>query len=393
MAFMFSQRSESSLSVATNVSNNSKTGPYLEGNLKLIDTLECTNDVMCCKFNADGSVLAVGQIDGVIKIFNPHNSQLLYSLQDEDTLKHHLPVTQIRFRIFSSLEKEEYSHILVASYASGHVKIWHYTSGKCLHTINEVRTTLNVALNPEGTKFITTGDTTEINIYDEETKKKLNTLEPSDNRNKMDGHHFRVFAAIYHPEIPHVFLTGGWDNTVHYWDDRQPHSIRYLHGPHICGDALDIDPYNNHILMGPYIIFYRYLHGPHICGDALDIDPYNNHILMGLYIIFYRYLHGPHICGDALDIDPYNNHILMGPYIIFYRYLHGPHICGDALDIDPYNNHIFMGPYIIFYRYLHGPHICGDALDIDPYNNHILMGPYILYITDTYMVHISVVMP
>ena len=37
----------------------------------------------------------------------------------------------------------------------------------------------------------------------------------SDNRNKMDGHHFRVFAAIYHPEIPHVFLSGGWDNTVH----------------------------------------------------------------------------------------------------------------------------------------------------------------------------------
>lgn len=252
MAFMFSQRSESSLSVTTNVSQNSKTGPYLEGNLKLIDTLECTNDVMCCKFNADGSALAVGQIDGVIKIFNPNNSQLLYSLQDDDTLKHHLPVTQIRFRIFSSLEKEEYSHILVASYASGHVKFWHYTSGKCLHTINEVRTTLNVALNPEGTKFITTGDTTEINIYDEETKKKLNTLEPSDNRNKMDGHHFRVFAAIYHPEIPHVFLTGGWDNTVHYWDDRQPHSIRYLHGPHICGDALDIDPYNNHILTGSW---------------------------------------------------------------------------------------------------------------------------------------------
>ncbi|CAC5418052.1 unnamed protein product [Mytilus coruscus] len=138
-------------------------------------------------------------------IFNPNNSQLLYSLQDDDTLKHHLPVTQIRFRIFSSLEKEEYSHILVASYASGHVKFWHYTSGKCLHTINEVGTTLNVALNPEGTKFITTGDTTEINIYDEETKKKLNTLEP-----------------------------------------------RYLHGPHICGDALDIDPYNNHILTGSW---------------------------------------------------------------------------------------------------------------------------------------------
>lgn len=252
---MFSPRPDSSLSDKSNVSQNSRTtttGPYLEGNLKLIDTLECTNDVMCCKFNASGTLLAVGQIDGVIKIFNPQNSQCLYSLQDDDTLKHHLPVTQVRFRIYHNTEKEEYANILVASYASGHVKFWHYTSGKCLHTINEARTTLNVALNPEGTKFVTTGDTTQICVYDEETKKKLTTLEPSDNRNKMDGHHFRVFAAIYHPEIPHVFLSGGWDNTVHYWDDRQPHSIRYLHGPHICGDALDIDPYNNHILTGSW---------------------------------------------------------------------------------------------------------------------------------------------
>ncbi|VDI30447.1 phosphoribosylaminoimidazolecarboxamide formyltransferase / IMP cyclohydrolase, partial [Mytilus galloprovincialis] len=175
---------------------------------------------------------------------------------DSEKLIHnfaHLPVDKF-FNQYTTAEKGKGVHLMAKSKfdASGHVKIWHYTSGKCLHTINEVRTTLNVALNPEGTNFITTGDTTEINIYDEETKKKLNTLEPSDNRNKMDGHHFRVFAAIYHPEIPHVFLTGGWDNTVHYWDDRQPHSIRYLHGPHICGDALDIDPYNNHILTGSW---------------------------------------------------------------------------------------------------------------------------------------------
>ena len=68
--------------------------------------------------------------------------------------------------------------------ASGHVKFWHYTSGKCLHTINEVRTTLNVALNPEGTKFVTTGDTPQICIYDEETKKKITTLEPRYNYNR-----------------------------------------------------------------------------------------------------------------------------------------------------------------------------------------------------------------
>ena len=62
--------------------------------------------------------------------------------------------------------------------ASGQVKFWHYTSGKCLHTINEARQTLCVATNPDGSRFLTTGDTEQIHIYDEETKTKTRTLEP-----------------------------------------------------------------------------------------------------------------------------------------------------------------------------------------------------------------------
>jgi len=42
----------------------------------------------------------------------------------------------------------------------------------------------------------------------------------------MDGHRGRVFSVIYHPREERVLLTGGWDDTVQYWDDRQKHSIR-----------------------------------------------------------------------------------------------------------------------------------------------------------------------
>ena len=44
------------------------------------------------------------------------------------------------------------------------------------------------------------------------TKKSTNCF--SDSRDNMDGHKCRVFALQYHPTIPHVFLSGGWDNTV-----------------------------------------------------------------------------------------------------------------------------------------------------------------------------------
>ena len=32
-----------------------------------------------------------------------------------------------------------------------------------------------------------------------------------------------------------------WDNTVQLWDIRAGHSVRSIFGPHICGDAMDID--------------------------------------------------------------------------------------------------------------------------------------------------------
>ena len=30
----------------------------------------------------------------------------------------------------------------------------------------------------------------------------------------MNGHRARVFAVQYHPTDPHLFVTGGWDDTV-----------------------------------------------------------------------------------------------------------------------------------------------------------------------------------
>uniref|UniRef100_A0A0B6YTK3 Uncharacterized protein n=1 Tax=Arion vulgaris TaxID=1028688 RepID=A0A0B6YTK3_9EUPU len=229
-----------------------KSGPYLEGNLRLIDVIELSSDVMCCRFNSDGTHLAVGLCDGTVKIYNPFTCQQLYALTDEDTNRSRLPVTQIRFRPYLQGEKTEYSHIIIASYASGHVKFWHYTSGKCLHTIAEERQTLALAVNPEGTHILTAGSDPQINLYDIERKSKINTMEPSDAHDIMDGHRFRVFALQYNPNHPHVFISGGWDDTVQYWDDRKAHSIKKFIGPHLCGDALDIDSVHNHILTGSW---------------------------------------------------------------------------------------------------------------------------------------------
>lgn len=55
-----------------------------------------------------------------------------------------------------------------------------------------------------------------------------------------DGHTSRIFDAIFHPQSTNEFISGGWDNTIQFWDVRQPNSIRYVTGAHICGEGIDI---------------------------------------------------------------------------------------------------------------------------------------------------------
>lgn len=225
---------------------------YVDGNIKLVNILECNNGVMCVRFSPDGNFVAVGQADGLIKIFSPDTGQCLYSLCDDDVAMCHLPVTSIRFRPWGEDDKPDHKNIILAAYASGAIKLWHFTSGRCLHTSTEQRSALCAVYNPTGSRFLTCGSDPQINLYDVDSGSRIRIMEPSDSRDVMNGHRTRVFALQYHPRDPHLFVSGGWDDTVQFWDERQKHAIRKLYGPHICGDALDIDPVHNHLLTGSW---------------------------------------------------------------------------------------------------------------------------------------------
>ena len=55
---------------------------------------------------------------------------------------------------------------------------------------------------------------------------------PSVNNEVMDGHVMRVFALQYHPQDDQVFVSGGWDNTIQWWDTRtsERYSIKKISG-------------------------------------------------------------------------------------------------------------------------------------------------------------------
>ncbi|CAH0406476.1 unnamed protein product [Chilo suppressalis] len=67
-------------------------------------------------------------------------------------------------------------------------------------------------------------------------------------KNIVDGHTSRIFACAFNPKSHHELISGGWDNNVICWDDRQPYATRHIFGVHICGEGLDFDKPGKQIL-------------------------------------------------------------------------------------------------------------------------------------------------
>jgi len=71
----------------------------------------------------------------------------------------------------------------------------------------------------------------------------------------MDGHKSRVYCACFNPKSMHELISGGWDDTIQFWDVRQAHSIRYIAGVHTCGDSLDISRNGKEVISKLLILF------------------------------------------------------------------------------------------------------------------------------------------
>ncbi|XP_071501297.1 uncharacterized protein [Diadema antillarum] len=224
--------------------------PVSEGNLRIIHHVHTQQEVMCCQYSEDGSLLAVGTVDGSIKVYSTETAAQLYNLSDSETKESHLPCTSLNFR--HHLEEDKSFNLLLATYASGMVKLWHTATSQCLHTIHEPRQTLAAAFDKKTSLFVTTGSDDKIHVYDATTKQLIQTCQPSPSMNVMDGHRSRVFSVKFHPKLEKEFVTGGWDDTIQFWQIGNEHAIRKTYGPHICGDALDIDVHHNHILTGSW---------------------------------------------------------------------------------------------------------------------------------------------
>lgn len=212
-------------------------------------------DCFCVRFSPDEQYLAASFANGAIHVYDANSGKqefVLNSAEGKAGLDSPLPTTQLRWRPHSAQSKTKSVLISVNCEFDGQISHWHIKSGKCLHTITESGNQIFcLDYFHDGSQFVTAGKDRIVRVYDEATKRLVQSLEGGDQKT-TSGHSNRVFSLKYHPEDPNIVLSGGWDNTVQVWDTRRGHSVRSIWNCYLCGDAVDFSTNGSQMLTGSW---------------------------------------------------------------------------------------------------------------------------------------------
>ncbi|CAK1552018.1 unnamed protein product [Leptosia nina] len=225
---------------------HSEQNQIYQGEVNVLSIIDTNKDIMCCKYTEDTKDIATGFIDGTVRLFDCSTGNCTHTLVDDECRAYPGPVTAIKHRPVS--KAHPITNMLLSSYVNGCIKCWKYKYDQCIYTIREKRQTLGICYHPRFTKFVTYGDDAKLNMYDEEAQTQERTFYSSQRKNIIDGHTSRIFACSFNPKSHHELVSGGWDDAVMCWDDRQPYATRYFLGVHMCGEGLDFDKPGKQIL-------------------------------------------------------------------------------------------------------------------------------------------------
>uniref|UniRef100_A0A0K8T8Q7 Uncharacterized protein n=1 Tax=Lygus hesperus TaxID=30085 RepID=A0A0K8T8Q7_LYGHE len=214
--------------------------------LTVLGKIEQSGDILSAHYSADGNDIFAGSINGEVFHFESRSLKKLNQVEDEEMKNKHSPITSVVPVKINNENK------LFTSHVSGWVKIWDAGGNTCLSTVKEKNQILGVIPHTRKEKFLTLGEDAKMRLYDMKTGQLAMTFENSYTKDKMTGHDSKIFAAKFHPKNINEFISGGWDDTVQFWDMRKGQSIRYFAGAHICGEGLDLDIHGELVLTCAY---------------------------------------------------------------------------------------------------------------------------------------------
>lgn len=142
------------------------------------------------------------------------------------------------------------NQLLLSGNADGSILLWNAVKGKQHHRLIEKNSIFSLDYSADGTKYATGGKDFHVRVYDDETQQQVIDLPPQEYN--WPGHANRVFAIKFLQEksLSNVFLTGGWDSMIRFWDVREQKSIGSIMGPNLSGDSIDYK--NNQVLTASY---------------------------------------------------------------------------------------------------------------------------------------------
>lgn len=209
-----------------------------------------TQGIYSLALSGDGHQLIVGFGNGAIQAVDPDVGKPLRDLFSGGVSRQ--ATTGLCFH------PTDNSH-LIAVGAEGTVAVYNTQTATCVTSFTEEENQLYaVDISADGSTFATAGRNRGIKIYDARNNQLINVLEPADyvtsgkELRPIDGHTRRIYALRFHPQERHIFVSGGWDDSIKIWDKRMASEARkVINGPHICGPGIDIK--NNKILTGSWV--------------------------------------------------------------------------------------------------------------------------------------------
>ena len=210
-----------------------------------VDSADASStEVFTTAFSPDSRLLAAGCADGTVRVYSVQGKlRWRFNPQVADAL----PVTCVRWRPATASAFSSLQNVLMATSADGTVSHYHLSSASTSKATSTLHSHLSnqlftAAYNPTATTFATAGRDAAIRLYDEQTRQLMTTLAPlSAASPSSSGHSNRVYAVRWHGVQEGVLMSAGWDNTLLVWDVRVGRTVRTMYGPHVCGDALDVD--------------------------------------------------------------------------------------------------------------------------------------------------------
>jgi WD40 repeat protein len=164
-------------------------------------------------FSPDGSSLASGGSDRVIRFWDPRNGSISASLHGHQ-------------RSINALAFNPRGEILVSSSQDETMKVWDLKSGALLRTIDVSSDGIwgiqTMSFSPDGKRLVTAGDNGSIRVWDVSSWKVERSF-LSNNNDEVS----KALSVVFSPDGKKI-LSGHGDGTVRLWDAQTGRSLRAI---------------------------------------------------------------------------------------------------------------------------------------------------------------------